>query len=97
MPHGHGIGATNSSTSPSLTATCGGDLDGLFESQGDEAGEEEGAEGVDVEGYEVLGDGGAGGAWGWVDENGFGVGGGVPGEAEEESEGEEGVHVDDAV
>ena len=61
MPHGHGIGATNN-TSPPLTATCAGDLDGLFESQGDEAGEEEGAEGVDVEGYEVLGDGGAGGA-----------------------------------
>ncbi len=40
----------------------GGNLDGLFESQGNEAREEEGAKGVDLEGNEVFGDGGAGGA-----------------------------------
>ena len=46
---------------------CGfvnGNLDSLFESQGEEAGEEEGAEGVDVEGNEVFGDDGASGAIG---------------------------------
>lgn len=38
-----------------------GEADGLLEGEGDEAGEEEGAERVDVEGDEVLGDGGGGG------------------------------------
>ena len=91
MPHGHVIGSSTDSDT-----TCG-NLDGLFESQGDEAGEEEEAEGVDVEGNEVFGYGGAGGAIGWGNESGGGVGGGVPREAEEEGEGEEGVNVDDAV
>lgn len=35
-----------------------GDPDGLFEAQSDEAGEEERAEGVDMEGHEVFGFGG---------------------------------------
>lgn len=39
-----------------------GEADGLLEREGDETGEEEGAEGVDVEGDEVLGDGGGGSA-----------------------------------
>ena len=96
MPHGdaqHLITAT--ATDPNFTAAFA-NLDGLFESQGDEAGEEEGAEGVDVEGHEVFCDCGAGYAPS-ADEGGGGVVGGVPREAEEEREGEERVDVEDAV
>lgn len=84
---------------PGEAGRSGGDPDGLLEAQGDEAGEEEGAEGVDVEGDEVFGDlasGGAGGVVVWVDEAVGGVGG-VPGEADEDGEGEEGIDVDDAI
>ena len=45
-----------------------GDPDGLFEAQSDEAREEEGAEGVDMEGHEVFGFGGIRGAILVVDE-----------------------------
>lgn len=57
--------------------------DGLLEGEGNEAGEEEGAEGVDMEGDEVLGDGRGGGAVGIGDET---VGGvvGVPGQTQED-------------
>ncbi|KAF7831002.1 hypothetical protein G2W53_013335 [Senna tora] len=59
------------------------EADGLLESEGDEAGEEEGAEGVNVEGDEILGDGRGGGAGGIGNET---VGGvvGIPGETEED-------------
>lgn len=60
-----------------------GDPDGLLEAQGDEAGEEEGAEGVHVEGHEVLGDGGAGDA-GLVHDEGVGGVGRVPGQPDED-------------
>ncbi|GMN41393.1 hypothetical protein TIFTF001_010621 [Ficus carica] len=74
------------------------DPDGLLDPDGDEAGEEERAEGVHVEGHEVLGDGGAGVAAvvGGVDE---GVGGvlGVPRQPDEHGQREERVHVHDAV
>jgi len=72
------------------------EADGLLEGEGDKAGEKEGAEGVDVEGHEVLGYRRGGRAGGIGDEA---VGGvvGVPGEAEEDGESEEGVHVHDGV
>lgn len=69
---------------PGVVVTGAGDPDGLLESQGDEAGEEEGAKGVDVEGDEVLGDLGGGQAV-RVEVEGLGGGvGGVPGEADED-------------
>ncbi|CAI0540254.1 unnamed protein product [Linum tenue] len=59
------------------------EYDGLLDCQGDEAGEEERAEGVDVEDEEVLA-GGRGSGAGWVgDERCGGAGDGL-GEAEEE-------------
>ena len=70
-------------------------LDGLLEGERDEAGEEEGAEGVDVEGDHGLGDGGGGGAGGRGGQRG--KGGWVPREPQEDGEGEERVHVHDAV
>lgn len=59
-----------------------GDPDDLLETQGDEAGEEKGAERVDVEGDEVLGDGRARVAGGFQDKV-VGIGG-VPGQADED-------------
>lgn len=76
-----------------------GEADPLLEAQCDEAGEEEGAERVHVERHEVLGDGGAGSAgvgFRILDEGVGGVGG-VPRQADEDGQGEEGVDVDDAV
>lgn len=70
--------------------------DRLLEAEGDEAGEEEGGEGEDVEGDEILGDAVADCAVG-VGESAVGIAGGVPGEAHEDGEGEEGVDVDDTV
>lgn len=72
----------------------------LFQRQGDQAGEEEAAEGVHVAGNETLGDGGGGGTVAVLvfgEEVGGGIGGGVPGDAEEDGEGEEGIDIDDAV
>jgi len=51
MPHGDTQHLAATTDIPNFTATFA-NLDGLFESQGDEAGEEEGAEGVHVEGHE---------------------------------------------
>ncbi|QHO02878.1 uncharacterized protein DS421_13g427550 [Arachis hypogaea] len=73
-----------------------GKADGLLEGEGDEAGEEEGAERVDVEGDEILGDGGGGRA-GWIGVEVVRGVVGVPREADEDGEGEEGVHVHDSV
>lgn len=84
------VGATD--VVPVATVVAGGsaDLDGLLESEGDEAGEEEGAEGVHVESNETLGGVGPGGAsLVGADKHGGGVGGGVPIEADEDREGEE--------
>lgn len=61
----------------------GGEAEGLLEGQGDEAGEEEGAEGEDVEGHQVFCDGGGGGAGGVGDEAVVGVVG-VPRQAYED-------------
>ncbi|CAB4270860.1 unnamed protein product [Prunus armeniaca] len=76
-----------------------GDPDGLLEGDGDEAGEEEGAEGVHVEGHEVLRDAGPGAAGGGVVYLNQGVVRvvGIPGQADEDGQGEEGVHVHDTV
>lgn len=73
-----------------------GEADPLLEAQCDEAGEEEGAEGVHVERHEVLGDGGVGSAV-WILDEGVGAVAGVPRQPDEHGQGEEGVHVDDAV
>ncbi|QHO59029.1 uncharacterized protein DS421_3g95610 [Arachis hypogaea] len=73
-----------------------GKADGLLEGEGDEAGEEEGAERVDVEGDDILGDGGGGRA-GWIGVEVVRGVVGVPREADEDGEGEEGVHVHDGV
>lgn len=76
-----------------------GEADPLLEAQCDEAREEEGAERVHVERHQVLGDGGAGSAgvgFRILDE-GVGAVGGVPRQADEDGQGEEGVDVDDAV
>ena len=73
-----------------------GDPDGLLEAECDEAGEKEGAEGVDVEGDDVLGYLGRGGAVQVVDEAVVRVGR-VPSQPDEDSQREEGVDVDDAV
>lgn len=65
--------------------------DGLLESKGNEAGEEEGAEGVDVEGDEILAHGRVGdaGRLGDAREGDGRVSDWVPSEAEEDGEGEE--------
>lgn len=68
----------------------------LLEGEGDQAGEEEGAEGVDVEGDEVALDGGARGAPGVRVEGVVRVPR-VPRQPDEDGEGEDGVHVHHAV
>lgn len=72
------------------------DPDSLLEAESDQAGEEEGAEGVDVVGDEVALDGGAGGAP-RVPVEGVVRVPRVPGEPDEDGEREEGVHVHHAV
>lgn len=71
-------------------AVRAGEVDGLLEAEGHEAGEEEGSEGADMEGDEVLlhlRPGDAVGRWeSFVAGAGAG-GGGVPGEADEDGEG----------
>ena len=73
--------------------------DGLLDGRGDEAGEEEGAEGVDMEGDKALTNGRVSdaGRVGDAGEGGGRVGGRVPSDAEEDGERKERVDVDDAV
>lgn len=73
-----------------------GDSDGLLEAHCDKAGEQEAAEGVHVEGDEILPNGRARDAGAVRDKGVFGVSG-VPGQADEDGQGEEGIHVHDAV
>lgn len=72
------------------------EADGLLEAESDEAGEEEGSEGENVEGDHVLRHLVPGGAVAGGEGAVRGVGW-VPGEAHEDGQGKEGVHVDDAV
>ena len=74
-----------------------GHPDGLLEGGGNEAGEEEGAEGVHMEGHEVLRGGRVGDAGGSRVHQGVVWIGGVEGEAKEGCHGEEGVDGDYAV
>lgn len=96
--HPHAQSRRVGHTLPSVPA--GDDSDCLLQCRRDQAGEEEAAEGVHMAGNEALGDrigGGAGAVVVVGEEVGGGVGGWVPGDTEEDGEGEKGVDVDDAV
>ncbi|KAJ1422022.1 hypothetical protein SESBI_13351 [Sesbania bispinosa] len=86
QPQSHGVNFHNEANTTVHDPVAGGssnvvdgalaNVDDVFESQGDEAGEEEGAEGVHVVGYEAFSDRGCGGAGGiGADEGVVGVGG----------------------
>lgn len=71
------------------------EINGELEALGDEGGEEEEAEGDDLEDEELAGDVDAGVAGGGILE--AVLAGGGQGKADEDGDGEEGVHVDEAV